>query len=295
MATSVVRRDEPAGGPRGQARLSPAQFQRISEMLHGITGINMRPGKEQLVQARLWKRVGDLGFGNFDGYLDFVEREASHKELSLMVDALATNETSFFREPYHFEYLHERLRNWFKTHHALNIWSAGCSSGEEPYTLALVVLREWPDAVARKIRILATDVSSKALAQARAGCYSESDLHGVPDATRRTFFTDHGESQADRYSVNAAPRELIHFARLNLMDPWPMRGHFDFIFCRNVMIYFDRDTQDRLVGRFAERLEADGHLMIGHSESLTGRALGLRYVEPAIYVKSEDPAARAER
>ncbi len=270
-------------------RLTASQFRRLSELLHRLTGIHLQPGKEQLVKARLWKRIHALGLRGFEDYLALVESGRDPGELSTMVDALSTNKTSFFREPAHFEFLRERLREPARARGPVRIWSAGCSSGEEPYTIAMVVAESLLETGPRDVRVLATDVSTRVLAHARAGVYPEPALEDVSTARRRRFFTTAGA--AGGWRVDAGLRGLIRFAHLNLMGDWPMRGPFDFIFCRNVMIYFDRPTQDRLIGRFRDLLRPGGFLFIGHSESLSGRTLGLEYIQPALYRK---PGARGD-
>jgi chemotaxis protein methyltransferase CheR len=263
------------------APLTPKQFKRLSALLYSITGINLQPGKEQLVKARLWKRVHAHGLGGFEEYLDLVEGGRDPDELSIMVDSLSTNKTSFFREPSHFDFLRERLLEGGPSA-PVRIWSAGCSSGEEPYTIAMVVTETLSSA--GHVRLLATDVSTRVVAQARQGLYADATLDDLSPARRRRFFT----AQADgRWRANDELRGMIRFAHLNLMQDWPMRGPFDSIFCRNVMIYFDRPTQDRLITRFRELLRPGGYLFIGHSESLSGRPLGLDYIQPALYRKPE--------
>jgi chemotaxis protein methyltransferase CheR len=271
--------------------LTPSQFQRLSELLHRVTGIHLQHGKEQLVKARLWKRVHALGLPGFDDYIELVEGGRDPAELSVMVDALSTNKTSFFRESAHFDFLRERLCGRPAASGPVRIWSAGCSSGEEPYTIAMVVAETLLGTGPRDVRLLATDVSTRVLARARAGVYSEPELEGVSPGRRRRFFVPHVEGSAEAWRVTDELRHMIRFAHLNLMGEWPMRGPFDFIFCRNVMIYFDRPTQDRLIGRFRGLLRPGGHLLIGHSESLSGRTLDLDYIQPALYRK---PGARGD-
>jgi chemotaxis protein methyltransferase CheR len=263
--------------------LTDAQFQRISELLRRITGIDLKSGKEQLVKARLWKRVHALGLRDYREYLDLVESSRGVEELTRMVEALTTHETYFFREPQHFDFLRARLQNWFSTHRSLRIWSAGCSTGEEPYSIAMTVCNCLPEAPQRDVRILATDVSGRVLQAAREGHYSEQDVSGVPPPDQARYLTTDPTDAAEPFRIKDPPRRLVTFAKLNLMQPWPMQGPFHFIFCRNVMIYFDRATQTELAGRFAELLAPGGALLVGHSESLRGGTPGLRFVLPATY------------
>ncbi|HEX5580706.1 MAG TPA: CheR family methyltransferase, partial [Gemmatimonadaceae bacterium] len=222
-----------------------------------------------------------LGMSDFSSYLDFVQAEASGAELREMIDALTTNKTSFFREPQHFDFLRAKVLPALEGR-PLRIWSAGCSSGEEPYTLAMVLRDTLPARDADGSRILATDISARVLARARAATYTPEMLAELPpDLLRRHF----APAQGGAHRVADPVRRMVSFARLNLMATWPMRGPFDAILCRNVMIYFDKPTQSRLVARFHDLLAPGGHLFVGHSESLTGLEHGFGYVQPAVYVK----------
>jgi chemotaxis protein methyltransferase CheR len=285
---------QPGAGPSGivaprmlDRELTASEFGRISRLLYNVCGIRLQPGKEPLVKARLWKRIASLGLKGYEDYLAVVESRAGAEELSVMVDALTTNKTSFFREPQHFEFLRQRLRTDYRNERGLRIWCAGCSTGQEPYTLAITLLEEWPDAARRDARILATDISARVLESAREGQYTDDDLTGVEVGVRRRHFAESRCGEERTYRVADGPRALVKFARLNLLGPWPMRGPFDFIFCRNVMIYFDKETQLRLSTRFADILRPDGYLVVGHSESLTGRVDAFTYIIPAVYRKTK--------
>jgi chemotaxis protein methyltransferase CheR len=269
--------------------LTGREFEKIRDLLQSICGINLQHGKEELVKARLWKRIAALNLDSFEQYIQYVMRpEAGKNELLLMVDALTTNKTSFFREEPHFAFLRKEVSGWFDGNNALRIWSAGCSSGEEPYTIAMTLCEGVPGIMHHRLdlRILATDISARMLETARAGRYPSSRLVEVPAELRQRYFVSPGGGvNTDETRVCDPIRRLIHFARLNLLGPWPMRGHFDFVFCRNVMIYFDRETQDMLIERFRKILRPGGYLLVGHSESLTGKSDGLTYVMPAVYKK----------
>ena len=264
--------------------LTSEQFRRVAALLYGHCGIAMRPGKEGLVRARLAKRMRKLSISDFGGYLDLVGDSPAHAEFGEMVDALTTNKTSFLRERAHFDYLRDSLLPTLN--HPVRIWSAGCSSGEEPYTLAMLLLDHNMTGTARDAQVLATDISQRMLATAQAGVYPAEIMSDVPVEWQRRYWARLDLNQPGG-SVSATPllRNVVKFASLNLMDHWPMRGPFDAIFCRNVMIYFDKQTQQRLVERFSELLRPGGHLFVGHSESLTGTSHQLRYVQPAVYVK----------
>jgi len=258
--------------------LSPEQFGQISETVQTVAGIRLPPGKETLVRSRLAKRLRALGLDGFQAYLDHVHGDESGAELAEMVDALTTNKTSFFRESAHFDYLADHVLPAMAGRTDLKLWSAGCSSGEEPYTLAMVLAEHLPSEA--RARILATDISGHSLAAARTGVYTAAVAATVPDGLRRVHMQ---RLPDDRYRVGERLRSMTRFARLNLMGEWPMRGPFDVIFCRNVMIYFDRETRERLVARFHGLLRDGGYLFVGHSESLTGLAHDFDYVQPAVY------------
>jgi len=284
------RRSADQGAITGPPPLEAAQFRRIGEIVSPVCGIELPPGKEELVRSRLTGRLRALGFATFAAYVAFVERDASGRELSAMVDAITTNKTSFFREPLHFAHLREHTLPALRARGGpVRMWSAGCSSGEEPYSLAMLVRDttregEWSD-----MRILATDISRRMLERARAGVYEEDAVRDVPIELVTRYFTVARAQPPRTYRVTDAVRALVRIARLNLVSAWPMRGPFDVIFCRNVMIYFDRPTQQRLIHRFWDMLAPGGELFVGHAESLTGLAHQFTYVRPAVYMKA--PAA----
>ena len=261
--------------------LTEAQFRHVGDLVTRIAGIQLPAGKESLVRSRLIKRLRALGIPTMSEYLEFLSKDSSRAELAEMVDVLTTNKTSFFREIEHFRLLQETILPALAQRGGpIRIWSAGCSTGEEPYTISLVA-RETIGPAASRVRILATDISARVLRQAKAAEYDADVVEDVPAALRRTHFVS--GPTADTLRVAPATRELVQFARLNLMGEWPMRGPFDVIFCRNVMIYFDKPTQERLVARYSALLGPGGHLFVGHSESLSGLKHDLTYVQPATY------------
>ncbi len=265
-------------------QLKKIQFEKISQLVHQMTGINLPPGKHELVRARLTKRLRALGLKSFDTYMEHLEHAPPEGELVIMIEAMTTNKTNFFREPQHFGYLCRRILPVLTTR-KIRVWSAGCSSGEEPYTTAILLHETIADHSLWDIRILATDLSSRMIAHARKGIYDINHLRDVPPLLISKYFTCVETKPVRRYQVIEMLRHRVHFARLNLMDEWPMRGPFDVIFCRNVMIYFDKATQEQLVNRFWKFLKPGGYLFVGHSESLTGSPHKFRYVQPAIYMK----------
>ena len=266
--------------------LSEVEFATVQEVLYNAVGINFPKGKEELVRTRLLKRLRALGIASFSTYLQVVTEDRSGQEFSKMVDVLTTNKTSFFREEHHFEFmLRELVPHWNQRTKPVRIWSAGCSSGEEPYTLAMVLRSKLSSEKFRSLRILATDLSSVVLKIARAGIYDPEQLTTVPKHLLLKNFASVTDSDSQRYAVSDELRRVIRFGRLNLMAEWPMRGPFDCILCRNVMIYFDDSTRQAVVDRLWKMLPSGGHLFIGHSESLSSLSHQFRYVCPALYVK----------
>jgi chemotaxis protein methyltransferase CheR len=270
-------------GVLAECELTPEQFARITAMLYEHSGIRMREGKEGLVRARLAKRLRALRLPDFDAYLSRVESEPGRGEFAEMIDVLTTNKTSFLREASHFDFLRDEVLPNLTG--AVRIWSAGCSSGEEPYTLAMLLNDALDGPAAHSARILATDISHRVLATAKAGQYPTELMADVPPTWLQRYWTRRVDGARAYYEAGPSLRRLVHFAKLNLMEKWPMQGPFDAILCRNVMIYFDKGTQQRLVERYHALLKPGGHLFVGHSESLTGLTHRFRYVKPAVYVK----------
>ncbi|MDZ7630648.1 MAG: protein-glutamate O-methyltransferase [Gemmatimonadaceae bacterium] len=261
--------------------LSSDDFRRVRRIAYERAGLAIPPGKEGLVRSRVSKRLRERRIATFSAYLDTVEAEGNGEEMVALIDLLTTNKTDFFREPAHFDFLREQIVPVVaSTGKPLRIWSAGCSSGEEPYTLSMVLRESLPPR--HDFRILATDICTKVIATAKQGTYTAQQLGDVSPERRRKWFTATGDGGA---TVTAELRAPISFAHLNLMATWPMNGPFDAIFCRNVMIYFDKPTVTRLVNRFHQLLAPNGHLFIGHSESLTAIDHSYRYVQPAVYAK----------
>ncbi|NIA06178.1 MAG: hypothetical protein GWP14_00820 [Actinobacteria bacterium] len=271
-----------------QALLSDEQFQTISTVVHRLCGINLHPGKKELVKARLTKRLRRLGLDDFDDYIEYVRSDPSGDELTNMLDALCTTLTHFFREEQHFDHLENQVLPELAARRDLadgkiRFWSAGCASGEEAYSMAITVAEHLPNAALWDVGILATDLSSDAIRIAQKGVYEGKCLKTVPPYLRAKYFDVTKSDLGHRYRAKNDLRSMMHFARLNLMDSWPMRGEFDVIFCRNVMIYFDKATQADLIHRFWRLLRPGGTLFTGHSESLTGIRHNFRYVRPTIY------------
>jgi chemotaxis protein methyltransferase CheR len=250
-----------------------ADFRSLVKLAHEHAGISLAESKRNLVYSRLSRRLRALGLRSFHDYRDYLA--ANSAELESFINAISTNLTKFFREPHHFEHLRANVAASFAqaavrgSGARLRIWSAGCSSGEEPYTIAAVLRREIPDVQRYDVRILATDIDTEMIARGARGIYPSAAIGDVPH-TYREFFQTVGADRSGTFVMNEALRSLIAFRRLNLMDPWPFGGKFDAIFCRNVMIYFDASTKSALIDRFAQQLHHGGWLYIGHSESLIG-------------------------
>ena len=282
----------PSGDPAAGIGMSDADFRRIARSVQGEFGIFLPDAKKDLVYSRLLRRVRSLRLADFTAYCDLVESSAGAAERTEMLSALTTNVTHFFREMHHFDQLRTEilppLLQAARKGTRVRLWSAGCSSGQEPYSMALTLLALMPEAARYDIRILATDVDPQVIARARQGLYAMADRETIPEPMR-TQFT---EKVPDGLRIGDAARELISFAPLNLMGDWPMRGGFDVIMCRNVAIYFDAPTQERLWQRFVGVMRPGAHLLIGHSERIAGPAEAtLENVGITAYRLRANPAA----
>ncbi|HXY97921.1 MAG TPA: protein-glutamate O-methyltransferase CheR [Steroidobacteraceae bacterium] len=264
----------PAAGRDLQLRkfsFGEEDFAALRELVKTHTGIHLSEQKREMVYGRLSRRLRALGLDSFRAYRAILERGDSD-ELVQFCNAITTNLTSFFREVHHFQYLREQLlaarAESARSSRRLRFWSAGCSSGEEPYSLAMTIHEALSDARRWDIKILATDLDTEVLGRGQRGVYEEERVRGLPAQRLERFFRRDGSGASAGYAVTPELRELITFRELNLMHPLPMKGPFDAIFCRNVVIYFDKDTQRELFARIA-RLQRPGDvLFLGHSESL---------------------------
>lgn len=250
--------------------LQDRDFHYIARLIREQAGIVIADNKRELVYSRITRRLRELKLGSFSDYCRLLQdAQTGATEMEHFVNALTTNLTAFFREEHHFDYMERELLPTLlqdKTNQRLRIWSAGCSSGEEAYSLAMIVAENVPDHW--DTRILATELDSDILREAEAGIYPTSRIGRISQGRLRRWFQRGIGQHEGMVRVNPALRSLISFRRLNLLHAWPFRGQFDIIFCRNVVIYFDKDTQIKLFDRFADALHANGHLFIGHSESL---------------------------
>lgn len=262
--------------------LTEKQFRKVSHIVYHLCGINLKDGKQALVRARLIKRLRALKLPDFDTYLKYVESKNGQQELRFLIDVITTNKTSFFREPEHFNYLRDKILPKL-TKRRLRFWTAACSSGEEPFSLGILLRECLPDIDVKDVKILATDISTEILEKARISVYGEEDIRHLPSPFLQKYFTKVRGTRT--WQVKEDVRAIVRLARLNLMDTWPMKGLFDVIFCRNVMIYFDKPTQETLINRFWNFLEPGGYLFVGHSEGLSAITHQFNYIRPAIYRK----------
>jgi chemotaxis protein methyltransferase CheR len=272
------------------AELKESDFQKISRLVYEQCGINLHDGKKELVKARLGKRLREGNFPSFADYYHFVTTDEGQDELVMMIDSISTNLTYFFREAGHFEKLRAVLpeiahgQNPDRRNGRLQIWSAGCSSGEEPYSLAITV-KELLGGKSLPVSILATDISTRVLQMAIRGVFPKERMKNVPDTMIRKYFQYGSGKWSGFYQVKKEVRDMVRFLRFNLMDSPPADFTSDFIFCRNVMIYFDKPTQEMLVNRIHQTLNKGGYFFVGHSESLTGLTHPFNYIEPSVYRK----------
>jgi chemotaxis protein methyltransferase CheR len=270
-----------------RAPLDEKTFQRFCELIYEKAGIKLGEGKQSLVDARLGKRMRKLGIKCFRDYLRLVEEDDSGDELVELLDAISTNTTHFFRESSHFERLRHLLQKWeAEGQKRFRIWCAASSTGEEPYTIAMTVREALRDA--SDVRILATDISTKVLRLASQGVYTRQQVSSIPSDLVSKYFHRQQAHHLDEphFAAGDDLRRLLTFARLNLATPpYPMKGPFDVIMCRNVMIYFDNTVRAGLLTECERLLRPGGYLIVGHAESLSGMLSGLQRIEPSVYTK----------
>ncbi|HRE31260.1 MAG TPA: protein-glutamate O-methyltransferase CheR [Candidatus Berkiella sp.] len=272
-------------------QFSEKNFQYLKRKIFQLTGINLSDSKTALVYSRISQLLRQNHFNDFDEYCNYLEQSEPKAEHEF-INAVTTNFTSFMREEHHFEYLQEFLlpeiiqRNRLKKR--IRIWSAGCSTGEEPYSISFVVNDVMKDIQNWDVKILATDIDSDALLTAESGLYKDKDVEQISThyLKRKARYFDLYDSQTKTYSINGLFRKIIYFKYFNLMckEDWPMQGPFDVIFCRNVMIYFDRLSQNQIINTFCNLLSLKGYLILGHSESVPSSIQNkLKYVDRTIY------------
>lgn len=268
-----------------------ADFRFIRELIAERTGIILSEGKRDLVYGRLSRRLRELGMSQFRDYCGLLET-GHDEEMVEFVNAITTNLTSFFREDHHFEFLGKTLlpnliKQKLQTNAArrLRIWSAGCSTGEEPYSIAMVVKEAIGNHEGWDIRILATDLDTKVLEKASNGIYDQNRVEGLSKARLKRWIKKGSGNNQGRVRMSSELQELITFKQLNLMNDWPMQGPFDLIFCRNVVIYFNKPTQQVLFERYANLLDDKGHLFLGHSETMFQKTERYELIGKTVYQK----------
>jgi len=272
--------------------LAPNQFQRIARIAQDRWGLHLTEKKVPLVSNRLASFLRESPFASVEAYLDHLETDATEEDRLVFFDLLSTNVTSFFRDKPHFDYLEREFYaplargNLTRPGRKIRLWSAACSTGQEPYSLAMHAREHLPDIDGWDFKILGTDLSNFAVQSAKAGVYEEDKLDGIsPDLKARYLHRGTGAAK-DKYTVAPSLRSLVSIARLNLMESWPFKGKFDVIFCRNVMIYFDAETRRKLVMRFYDLLHPGGILAIGSAETLAGLNTPFAAAQASVYLKA---------
>ncbi|MBF0197831.1 MAG: protein-glutamate O-methyltransferase CheR [Planctomycetes bacterium] len=270
--------------------LSDSEFQLISAYVYKHYGIVLKQDKKELVKSRLNRRLQILGYSSYRKYFDFVSSKEGKDERVEMINALSTNLTFFYREEKHFRFLREKLLPELHLMNrgesfSLRGWCTAASTGEEPYTIAIETLDSLEEIPGCDFKLLATDISTRVLDIAKRGIYDSERLDKITPALKSKFFQRGTSDSSGLFKVKPKVRKVIKFNYLNLVQPFPIHKSLDFIFCRNVMIYFDRETQQQIIDRFVKLLNKGGYLFMGMSEGLSGIKHSLKYVEPSIYQK----------
>jgi chemotaxis protein methyltransferase CheR len=264
-------------------------FEKFRRLAYDKFGLHLTEAKHELVAARLGKKMRELKLRSYERYYDHVIADRTGESLIALIDALTTNHTSFLREASHFDFLTTHVLPRLRKRTSIDIWSAPCATGEEPYSIAVTLLEQLGLPPKPPIRIRATDISTRALAVAKQGAYEADRLASMPMPIIRKYFTQNGPGV---FQISPEVRRMIDFERVNLIEPMHAKRVFPIIFCRNMMIYFDKPTQERVVANLSQCLEPGGYLFIGHSESLNGIPHDLEYVQAAIYRKPGEPRWR---
>ena len=291
-------------GPRPEVRvLRMREFRLVRRLVYDEAGIHLPDAKRVLVEARLARRLRELGLSSYEKYCELVMDEANADERVRMLDCITTNETHFFREPKHFDFLEKTLfPSWTAEAQAGNrsrrvrVWSAACSTGEEPYTLAMCLLGAFPPESGWEIELFASDISTRALDRALDATWPIEKAKEIPERQRKRFMLRGIDEHEGKLRCGPELRQLVRFARINLnQPPFPLPGQFDLIFCRNVLIYFDAGSRARVIAGLLERLHPRGHLFVGHSETLHNVTRKVALVAPSIYVRSDETAQAVQR
>lgn len=272
-----------------KAQLTQSEFDRLSKFIYQESGIKMPPAKRIMLQSRLQKRLRELNMLNFSDYIEYAfSKEGLNSEIIHMLDVVSTNKTDFFREPVHFDFLtNEALPQFvgessFGKH--MKIWSAGCSSGEEPYTIAIVLSEFAEKHPGFDFSIVGTDISTQILQKAVDAVYKEDKVEVIPMATKRKYFLRSKDRIHPTVKVIPELRRKVRFGRLNFMDAtYDIPETFDVVFCRNVLIYFDRETQEKVIQKLCTKLKPNGFFFLGHSESILNMNVPLKQIKPTIF------------
>lgn len=249
-----------------------AHFKKICGLVYEHTGITMPETKSQLIYSRISRRIRSLSLNNFDEYCQLISTEKNNSEIKHFINSVTTNLTGFFREEHHFDYLKKtiipelKLRNQHTR--KIRIWSAACSTGKEPYSIAIAIKESIANLSGWDVKILATDIDTDVLQVGKDGIYSEEDTKGLNDSQLKKYFRKGREDHLGDFKASKEIRDLIIFKQLNLMHDWPMKKTFDVVFCRNVIIYFNKETQAFLFNKIAQKMDSGSYMMLGHSESL---------------------------
>lgn len=274
-----------------RAQLSDAEFARLSAFIYNVAGIKMPPAKRIMLQSRLQKRLKELGMDSFKEYTEFLLSDrVNQEELIQMLDVVSTNKTDFFREPVHFDFLRDTV---LPAHYQeagarpIKIWSAACSSGEEPYTIAMTIAEYCRTrGVQHEYSITGTDISTKVLKMAENAVYKMDKVEGIPLEILHRYFLRSKDRENQTVRIVPELRRHVRVQRMNFMDEsYPINETFDVIFCRNVLIYFDRQTQEKVIGKLCTKLKQGGYFFLGHSESIMNMTLPLQPVRPTIFRK----------
>ncbi|RPH31059.1 MAG: chemotaxis protein CheR [Bacteroidales bacterium] len=273
-----------------KAELNQEEFSKLSSFIYNESGIKMPPVKRIMLQSRLQKRLKELRMTSFKEYCSYIfSKEGMNTEIIHMLDVVSTNKTDFFREPIHFDFLTSTVLPELLSsskHRNIKIWSAGCSSGEEPYTIAIVLLEFLEKNPTFDFSILGTDISTKILQKAIDAVYKDERVEGIPYYLKQKYFLKSKDRDNPSVKMSSLLRNKIRFERLNFMEnSYSVFDSFDIVFCRNVLIYFDRNTQEKVIGKICTKINTGGYFFLGHSESIMNMDLPLRQIKPTIFQK----------
>ena len=279
--------------------LTDREFKLFQGLIHREAGIYLSEVKKALLVGRLSRRVRELGLESFEAYYHHVVDGANPAERVELINNICTHETQFFREPRQFEFLESHVFPEWRARaesgaraRRIRVWSAGCSTGEEPYSVAMAFLARFPPSSGWEIEVVATDLSTRVLDRAQAAVWPIDKAKEIPEAYLKAFMLRGTGPEEGRMKAGPLVRSVVHFQRLNLnAEPFTFGGRFDLVFCRNVLIYFDANSKARVVGRLLERMEPQGYLFLGHAETVTGLNARTRTVGPTVYGHAEGPAA----